>query len=123
MMKRTISILEDNHGIREVLEMLFWEDFEVRTFASVREFMDADCGSLPHIFLLDVMLPDGNGLDVCKILKNTPESRAIPVLMMSAHADINEIKKYSMADGFVSKPFDIFHLLATVNNNLSRAVD
>ncbi|MFD2517054.1 response regulator [Salinimicrobium flavum] len=67
------------------------------------------------VFLLDIMLPDGNGLDLCRELKNNETTRKIPVVLMSAHADINSMEG---ADDFISKPFDVDELLRRIERQL-----
>lgn len=118
-MGKKISILEDDQGIREIVELIFLqEDYEVTGFGSVSEFMSGKCDTLPDLFLLDVKLPDGNGLSVCDMLKSAEATTHVPVLMMSAHADLDEMKNNCRADGFISKPFDIDHLLDMVKKSI-----
>lgn len=118
-MGKKISILEDDQGIREIVELIFLqEDYEVTGFANVNDFMSRKSGSLPDLFLLDVMLPDGNGLNVCEMLKSEEETSKIPVLMMSAHADLITMKNQCKADGFIAKPFDIDHLIDIVKKTI-----
>ncbi|UKT66133.1 response regulator transcription factor [Pedobacter mucosus] len=117
-MSKNIVVLEDDEGIRDVLEILLLsEGHEVNAFADISSFVankpkDAD------LFLLDVMLPDGNGILVCNDLKKTQKTANIPVLMMSAHADFSALSLNCKADGFITKPFDINHFLDLVNEHL-----
>lgn len=73
----------------------------------------------PDLFLLDVMLPDGNGIDVCNELNLFQGTSSIPVFMMSANADLNHIVASCNAKGFIPKPFDIKYMLDTVNSAIS----
>lgn len=59
------------------------------------------------LYILDIRLPDGTGIDVCNDLKNNPETSHISVILMSAHAKVYEIDNYCKANAFVTKPFDI----------------
>lgn len=107
--------MEDDRGIREVVEMIFLEEgYEVFCYACVKDFMLAKDIVIPDIYLLDVMLPDGDGLKVCNQLKSLPQSRHVPVLMMSAHTDLSGLAGKCKADGFIAKPFDINHITAVV---------
>lgn len=118
-MGKKISILEDDQGIREIVELIFsQEDYEVTGFANVNDFMSRKCNTVPDLFLLDVMLPDGNGLNVCDMLKSEKATSNVPVLMMSAHADLITMKNQCKADGFISKPFDIDHLINMVKETI-----
>lgn len=117
-MKKSIYIMEDNKDIGYILQyFLNDEGFDVSLFETVADF---NCGLLkkiPDLFLLDVMLPDGDGLAVCDELKHKAESMDKPVLMMSAHKEPNQ-NEGSCADEFIPKPFDIFLVLNRINNFL-----
>lgn len=118
-MGKRIYILEDDESIRQLIELILAKEaYEVVAFASVRELIQSNKKKNADLFLLDVMLPDGNGVDVCGILKSAQETFNIPVLMMSANANPSQIRQCCQADGFVSKPFDIFDLLGKVSQTL-----
>ena len=113
---KQIFIVEDDDGIRELIELvLVSENYSVRTFPNVRSFQESISGARPDLFLLDIMLPDGNGLDLCKEIKNNELTEDIPVMFMSAHADIRRMEG---ADGVISKPFDVDELLQSVRKQL-----
>lgn len=119
---KTVFILEDEAGIREVLEILLEsENYLVSTFADIKEFNSRNLNVLPDIFILDVMLPDGIGTDVCNQLKNHPATSHIPVIMMSAHAKALEMEKTCNPNAFISKPFDLSEILTKVKNLTSKA--
>ncbi|WP_316797696.1 response regulator transcription factor [Pedobacter frigidisoli] len=119
-MGKRICVLEDDDDIREVIEMLLNEEaYEVTGFASVSDFVKGGKGLMPDLFLLDVMLPDGNGIDVCEMLKSGEHTAYIPILMMSAHSTDELVKESCRADGFVAKPFDIDELIRKVSQAMS----
>ena len=119
-MGKSVCVLEDDEGIRDVIILLLKEEnYDVTGFSSVEDFNLNAKNLMPDLFLLDVMLPDGSGLDVCSVLKTTENTKNIPVLMMSAHAKISEINKSCKAQGFISKPFDIYDLLKRVDYQLN----
>jgi DNA-binding response OmpR family regulator len=114
-----IFVLEDDQDIREVVEwILASEDYEVVSFDSVADFMQRDARDLPDLFILDVRLPDGSGLDICKQLRSEDTHQAIPILMMSAHANIIQMERQCDADGFIQKPFELNHFLETIHLHL-----
>jgi len=120
MLGKRICLLEDNDDIREILEYLLNdENYEVFAFANIHDFMLKAKTIKPDLFLLDVMLPDGNGLDVCQKLKTSQITHTIPVFMMSAHAQLNEMKESCAAEGFVTKPFDVFELINKIDKQMS----
>lgn len=111
-------ILEDDSDIGFVLEMFFQgEGFETSLFATAKSFRLALETALPDVFLMDVRLPDGNGVDLCAELKSDVKSKHIPVLMMSAHARIEQINSCGF-NGFISKPFELNQILELVKSQL-----
>ncbi|MFC3560230.1 response regulator [Pedobacter jamesrossensis] len=118
-MGKMIYLLEDDEGISEVLKLLFGgEGYGVSSFSSVSSFMDGIGEHAADLFLLDVMLPDGNGIEVCRYLKSSEKTRQVPVIMMSAHADRYDIRRGCAAENFIQKPFDIYDLLRLVAKHI-----
>lgn len=115
---KKVTILEDDEGIRELIQLLLEsQNYKVEAFPNIRKFeANLKEKDYPDLFLLDYMLPDGNGLEVCHKLKEKIESSKIPVIIMSAHADLNKMKG---ADDYIAKPFDIEGLTACIRRNLS----
>jgi DNA-binding response OmpR family regulator len=119
-MSNLICILEDDPGIRDVLELLFLEEgYRVEAYSTINEFF-ARKPSVPGLFILDVMLPDGNGLEVCRVLKADAATSTIPIMVMSAHAGIQHMSVGCQAEEFVVKPFDINVLLRKVERQLNQ---
>ncbi|HSI68696.1 MAG TPA: response regulator [Gillisia sp.] len=113
---KEIFVVEDDEGIRELIEfLLLSKHYDVKTFSTVRSFENNLPGKTPDLFLLDIMLPDGNGLDLCKQLKQTNITSSIPVVLMSAHANISRLEG---ADDFIAKPFDVDDLLQRIERQL-----
>lgn len=116
LMKKKIIVLEDDLYIRELLELLLQEEqFEVRSFSRAKDFLRNVPSIEVDLFLLDVMLPDGNGIDICKQLKRSHRSAGIPVILMSANYNgLNPCP----AEDFIEKPFDIDDLSRRVRKQL-----
>lgn len=113
---KEIYIVEDDDGIRDLIEfLLVSQQYSVKTFPTARAFNKAVPQKTPDLFLLDIMLPDGNGLDLCKGLKKDEATRSIPVVLMSAHADISRMEG---ADDFIAKPFDVDELVQRIEKQL-----
>lgn len=118
-MAKWICVLEDDDDIRDIITFLLNDGtYIVSGYASVSEFTARSEATVPDLFLLDVLLPDGNGIDVCKVLKSNFLTQSVPVLIMSAHASKSEIYHSCKADGFIAKPFDIDYLLHKVSSAL-----
>lgn len=116
---RKIFLVEDDDAIREVLEiLLISEDYDVTSFSCVQEFANRDVSVNPDLYLFDVMLPDGSGIDLCKNIKLDTNNRNTPVIIMSAHAHLNELKNLCEPDDFISKPFDLDNVLGRIDNIL-----
>jgi len=114
---KTIFIVEDETGIRDALQLLLsFENYDVRSFSTVEAFNNRDQSVVPDIFILDVMLPDGLGTDLCNQLKEAPETSNIPVMIISAHAKAENVTQSCNADEFIPKPFDIDDVLAKIEN-------
>jgi len=121
-MKKRIFVLEDNEDLRELFTIIFQdENYEVTAFATVTAFREYK-GALPDLYLLDIMLPDGDGLDICKEIKDDNLTTHIPVVLMSAHADAVETTQRTKSNGFVAKPFDVDHLTKYISIKLNARI-
>jgi len=107
-MNKCICVLEDNEEILEIISIVLEEEnYEVHGFGTVSAFMSRFVAMEPALCLLDVMLPDGSGLEVCESIKSSLITKDIPVLMMTANSQIARMRQTSKADDFIAKPFDI----------------
>lgn len=114
-MRKSIYIVEDNHDIGYILQYFLSEEgFEAELFDTVAALNIGLGSKIPDLFLLDVMLPDGNGLEVCNRIKQDAKMKHKPVLIMSAHLKVDDEKLVAAADEFIAKPFDLFKILDRV---------
>ena len=113
--KKCIYLLEDNDDIREMLQFLLEDDYEVFGYESIKSFSKVMEYGRPDMIILDVMLGDGNGFDVCNSLKKNSSTNHIPILMMSANAQFFTTKDKCKAEDFINKPFDIDDFVRRVN--------
>lgn len=105
---KSIYLVEDNPEISELIGYLLTDlGHEVESDATVSSFRQRLANALPDLVILDIMLCDGDGLDVCRELKSDPATQHIPVILMSAHVNVREKALEAAADDFISKPFDI----------------
>lgn len=119
-MQKLIQIIEDDEDIRDVIEFILQEsEYEVNVASNAKEFKINLLNTLPDLILMDVRLPDGNGLELCRKLKQSIETRHIPVIIISAHATAEESSKQAMADDFVAKPFDLDDLVILIEHHLA----
>lgn len=116
---KNIFIVEDNYDIGYILNLFLEEEgFNVSLFPTIAEFKKDYKQSLPDLFLLDVMLPDGNGIELCNEIKQNQRSSHLPILVMSAHSPAEKMSKETCADGFITKPFDLNGLLQEIKKHL-----
>ena len=119
-MSKLIQVIEDDEAIRDVIEYLLQEsEFEVNVAANAKEFKINLFNTLPDLILMDVKLPDGDGIQLCRQLKQSLDTRHIPVIIMSAHAPAEASSKTAFADDFISKPFDLNDLLKRIEAQLA----
>ena len=121
--KKRILVVDDNTAILDALKIMLEDaDYEVETTvdgATVKDMVEP----LPDLLLLDIWMSGVDGRDVCRHLKSTPATKHIPVIMISAAKDTEQIAKDSGADDFISKPFQMDHLLAIVAKYVHRPVE
>lgn len=114
-------LVEDDQAIREILEtVLISENYDVRSFSTVRAFAQRDHSVNPDLYILDVMLPDGSGIDLCAQLKKDIKNKDVPIIIMSAHAQLRHFSALCQPNDFISKPFDIDNLLMKVQEMLDK---
>ena len=100
-MKRKILIADDDPGIRDIFQIVLVKagyDIEVKDDASE---IFGNNFRIPDLFLIDKLLSGVDGLDVCRFLKNNPQTNNIPVVMVSASPDIGVVALKAGADDFI----------------------
>lgn len=120
---RLVYIVEDDTSIRE-LEMYALKNsgFETIGLEDGTEFFKAISKKIPDIVLLDIMLPQDDGLHILKKVRNTPQYCDIPVIMVTAKtSEIDAVKGLDMgADDYITKPFGVMELVSRVKAILRR---
>lgn len=118
-----ILITEDEADLARTLEYNFRQaGFEVTTTSRGREAIRLAMSWQPDLVLLDLMLPDLSGTEVCRHLKAEPKTRAIPVIMVTARGEeIDRIVGFELgADDYVTKPFSVRELILRARAVLRR---
>ena len=121
-----IYIVEDDTNIREIESFALKNSgYNIVDFESALEFNKALQNKIPDLILLDIMLPDEDGLMILKRLRSTPETKKIPIIMVTAKTtEIDKVKGLdSGADDYITKPFGIMELISRVKALLRRSGD
>ena len=122
-MAETIVIVEDDESIREMLRYYFRSvGYEVGCFDSGEAYFREGGDLDPALFILDIMLPGMDGLEILRRLRAGPKYAEVPVLMLTARtSEIDKVKGLETgADDYVVKPFGIMELQARVKAVLRR---
>ncbi len=118
-----ILVIEDEPDIRRTLEYnIAREGFNVLTASSISEAEEAIKSHPINLVLLDLMLPDGSGLELCKKIKSNPKTEYVPVLILTAKDDeVDKVVGFELgADDYVTKPFSVRELILRIKAVLKR---
>lgn len=119
-----IYLLEDDDSIRKlVLYGLDSQGFQAKGFALPSEFWRAMDAEMPELVLLDIMLPEEDGLSILRKLRAWPATKRLPIIMLTAkNSEYDRVIGLDHgADDFVSKPFSMLELIARIRAVLRRA--
>ena len=119
-----IYVLEDDANIRKLVDYaLTREGYSVEGFGTPAEFWAAVGRQIPQLVLLDIMLPEEDGLQVLKKLRADPATRRTPVLMLTAKStEYDKVLGLDQgADDYIAKPFGMMELMARIRTALRHA--
>ncbi len=122
-MKKTIAIIDDEPDIVELVSLhLKKSGFDVQGFLNSEEFFDFIGKNVPDLILLDLMLPDADGFEICKYLRRRDEFASVPIIMLTAKSEeTDKVLGLELgADDYVTKPFSPKELVARVKAVLRR---
>ncbi|HPP86771.1 MAG TPA: response regulator [bacterium] len=118
MNKIKIFAVDDEDYVREILELNFKsvKDFELKTFETARSLLEYLKIEKPDIIISDIIMPDINGIELCKIIKSTPEYTDIYFIMLTAKISVDDKIEglESGADEYLTKPFKFKELFARI---------
>ena len=119
----TVLLVEDEPAQREVLAYnLEAEGFAVSKAATGDEALLLVKEAMPDIIVLDWMLPGVSGIEICRRVKSSNETRSVPIIMLSARAEeVDRVRGLETgADDYVIKPYSVIELMARVRSQLRR---
>jgi len=118
-----ILVIEDEPDIQKNLEYnISREGFNVFTASSIADAEVIIKSKEISLMLLDLMLPDGSGLDLCRSIKSDPKTESIPIIILTAKDDeVDRVVGFELgADDYVTKPFSVRELILRVKAVLKR---
>lgn len=119
----TIYIVEDDVNIREIERYALKNSgYEVEEFGSGAQLFARMKKALPSLLLLDIMLPDENGLEILSAIRADKETAGIPIIMVTAKtSELDKVKGLDLgADDYITKPFGVMELISRVKALLRR---
>jgi len=122
-MNEVIAIIDDEPDIVEIITLqLRKAGFRTSGFSDGQSFLSSLARSVPDLVLLDLMLPDIDGLEVCRLLRQRADWAAVPVIMVTAKGEESDkiLGLELGADDYVTKPFSAKELVARVKSVLRR---
>lgn len=119
-----IYVVEDDKNIREIETFALKNTgYDIRDFECAKDFFKELSQKKPDIILLDIMLPDEDGLEIVGKLRESVETKDIPVILVTAKAsEIDKVKGLDIgADDYMTKPFGVMELISRVKALLRRS--
>lgn len=121
-----IYIVEDDKNIREIETFALKNSgHTIMDFEFAKDFYKKIAEKVPNLIILDIMLPDEDGLDILKKLRSVAETRKVPIIMITAKtSEIDKVKGLDLgADDYITKPFGVMELISRVKALLRRSED
>lgn len=115
--KKILTVDDDEVVLQSFKRLLEMSGFEVLALSSVRDILRSIKSFKPNIILLDMLMPNLGGLEICQMLNDDKETQGIPIIMVSAlagYADIEKAYKLGVV-GYFIKPYDFSKLLQEIN--------
>ena len=121
-----ILIVEDEISNVELFTVLLeFEGYRVQAAGDVRQALEAIKVEAPDLILLDIMLPEASGLELCKILRNDPRYVSIPIVIVSAKTQLEDVDRGMQAGAvtYLLKPVAKEELITAVRNALHTSIN
>jgi len=121
--KKKILIVEDEESLLKLESiLLISKGFEVKGVSNGRAALEAVAEEKPDLILLDIMLPEIDGFEVCRRIKSDPSTRHIPVVMLTAKKSREDMVRGEKvgADWYITKPFKSAMVIETIQRFLSK---
>ena len=123
MAKKKILIVEDEESLLKLESILLTsKGYDVRGVANGQEALDAVAEEKPDLILLDIMLPEIDGFEVCQRIKDDPDTTDIPIIMLTAKKSREDMARGEKvgADWYITKPFKSVMVIETIQRFLAK---
>ena len=121
-MARILVVDDEAHIVMILKDSLEFSGFQVTTAYNGEEALDSVYKERPDLIVLDIGMPKLDGWEVCRRLKSSADTRDIPVIILTAYAQMSDKKKGATlgAERFISKPCDLTYLVEEINALLAQ---
>lgn len=120
---RRIMVVDDDEDLLEIVgDRLRWAGYEVTTVSNGREGLEQAKREKPDLVLLDIMMPDLDGLEICREIKTNPEMEKVKVAVFTVRGSTRdrELSAEYLADAHISKPISMDMLVRIVGELLKK---
>ena len=117
--KKKVMIVDDNQSIMDVMKLMLEHAGYASTITADPLEVKNLKEPLPDLLFLDILLSGADGGDLCRYLKDKDHTKHMPVIILSANSDIEEIALACGADGFLVKPFQMNDMLALIERHIA----
>ena len=120
-----IYIVEDDINIREIESFALQNSgYDIKDFSNAKDFYQAVKERKPDLILLDIMLPDEDGMEILQKLRKNSETKRLPIIMVTAKTtELDKVRGLdSGADDYIIKPFGVMELISRVKALLRRSM-
>jgi CheY-like chemotaxis protein len=123
-MNKRVLILDDDIDILHICTIILSKKgFDVQTLNNSNQVVSQVKTLQPDVIIMDNWIPGPGGIEATRMLKETPETRDIPVIFFSANSNITQLAHEARADYFLEKPFDITELEAIVQMAINQGLE
>ena len=115
-MNKLVFIADDDKDILQIMSLILnMHGYDVQTTINANILFDLPHGAKPDLIILDIWMSGIDGRDIFVKIKKDGYFDAVPILFMSASAQLDEIIEQYPAEGYIAKPFEIDYLVSTVS--------
>ncbi|MFO7983058.1 MAG: response regulator [Desulfuromonadales bacterium] len=123
MSKKKILVVEDEESLLKLESILLTsKGYEVQGVTTGQAALDAIAEEKPDLVLLDIMLPEMDGFEVCRRIKENPQINDLPVVMLTAKKSREDMARGQQvgADWYITKPFKSVNVIETIQRFLNK---